>query len=244
MNEFDFKPVDQEGENTLKNIALADHFNRWMYSTIKPFCSGEILEIGSGLGNISAFFLEDRAHIVLTDIRDVYCDTLRDSFSDCPTVKGITTMDFADPEFDQKFSGYFNSFDTVFALNVLEHVFDEKQAISNGYKLLKPGGRLIILVPAFQWLFNNFDKELEHYRRYNRQKLESLFLDCNLKVIHTQYFNVAGMAGWYVSGKLQRNKLIPAGQMKLYNTLVPVFKLLDKMVFHSFGLSVISVGEK
>jgi len=53
-----------------------------------------------------------------------------------------------------------------------------------------------------------------------------------------------GIPGWYISGKLQKNKTIPKGQMSLYNKFVPVFKLVDKLLFNKVGLSVISVGIK
>lgn len=244
MKEFAFKTIDNEGEDTLKTIALANHFNRWMYNTIKPFCTGSVLEIGSGLGNISEFFLHDKASILLTDIRENYCESLRLKYKDNPTLLGIETMDLVDPEFDRKFSKNLNGFDTVFALNVVEHIYDDREAVANCYKLLKPGGHLIILVPAYQWLYNNFDKELEHYRRYNRSKLEALFLSCNFKIHHSQYYNAAGMAGWYISGKMQHHKIIPSSQIKLFNKLVVFFRLFDRLILNSFGLSVITVGKK
>jgi 2-polyprenyl-3-methyl-5-hydroxy-6-metoxy-1,4-benzoquinol methylase len=244
MNEFEFKPIDHEGEDTLNTIALADHFNRWMYRSIEPYCKGKILEIGSGVGTISEFFLQNNASILLTDIRMGYCESLRLKFSDSKTLIGIETLDLVDDGFDQKFEKYFNSFDTVFALNVVEHIFDDQLAVSNCHKLLKPGGHLIILVPAFQWLYNNFDKELEHYRRYTRHTLEALFLSCGFKIQNSRYFNAAGMAGWFLSGKMQQHKAIPSGQIRLYNKLVIFFKLFDTLIFNSFGLSVITVGIK
>jgi len=244
MKEFAFKPVDPEGEDTLKTIALANHFNRWMYDSIKSFCQGNILEIGSGLGNISEFFLDDQASILLTDIRENYCEFLGSRFTGRKTLLGIDNMDLVDNKFEINFGKYFNRFDTVFALNVVEHIFDDKTALSNCYKLLKANGHLIILVPAYQWLFNNFDRELEHYRRYTRKRLESLFLSCDLKIAHSQYFNAAGMAGWFFSGKMQHHKIIPPGQIRLFNRMVAVFKLFDKVIFNSFGLSVITVGRK
>lgn len=244
MKEFTFKPVDSEGEDTLDTIALANHFNLWMYETIKPYCKGNILEIGSGVGNISEYFLNDNAGILLTDIRDSYCNRLRSKFSGHATLLGIENMNLVDDEFDTRFSKYLNSFDTVFALNVVEHIFDDNLAVANAYKLLKPGGNLIILVPAYQWLYNDFDKELEHYRRYTRKKLESLFQATSLSILHSQYFNAAGIAGWLVSGKMQHHKIIPAGQIKMFNRLVTLFKLFDKLIFNSFGLSAITVGKK
>ncbi len=244
MKEFTFKPVDTEGEDTLNTIALASHFNKWMYDTIKPWCNGKILEIGSGVGNISEFFLDDNASIQLTDIRDVYCDSLREKFHHRSSLLGIENMNLVDENFDEKFNSYFNSFDTVFALNVVEHIYDDQLAISNCYKLLKPGGNLIILVPAFQSLYNNFDVELEHYRRYTRKKLERLFLADNFNVLRSWYFNAAGIAGWIISGKIQHHRIIPAGQIRLYDKLVIFFRLFDKMIFNSIGLSVITVGKK
>jgi len=244
MKEFEFKAVDNQGEDTLNTIAQANHFNEWMYSTIRPYCSGDILEIGSGVGNISGYFLRDKANIMLTDIREGYCKSLAEKFKNNGTLIGIETMDLVDEEFDRKFMSHFNQFDTVFALNVVEHIFSDQKAIDNCYKMLKPGGHLIILVPAYQWLYNNFDKELEHYRRYNRKGLNSLLETGHFKVIHSQYFNAAGIAGWLVSGKFQKNKIIPDGQMRLYDKLVALFKMVDKVMLNSMGLSVISVGKK
>jgi len=244
MKEFAFKPIDTEGEDTLNTIALANHLNSWMYNSITPFCQGKILEIGSGVGNISEYFLKDNSTILLTDKREGYCESLREKFAGSNTLLGIETMNLVDEDFDKKFEKYFGSFDSVFALNVVEHIFDDQLAVINCYKLLRPGGHLVILVPAYQWLFNNFDVQLEHYRRYTRKRLESLFLKGNFSIYRSQYFNAAGITGWYVSGKLQHHRIIPAGQIRLYNRLVGIFKLFDKMIFNSFGLSVITVGRK
>lgn len=244
MKEYAFKPVDQSGEDTLNALLLADHFNRWMYDTIKPWCEGEILEIGSGIGNISEFFIRDGASIFLSDIREGYCNKLRDQYKADKNVTGIQAIDLADRDFETKFAGLLNRFDTVFALNVVEHIYDDLQAMANCHKLLKTGGRAVILVPAYQGLFNDFDKELEHYRRYTRKKLRQLFSSVKFDIVHSQYFNAAGMAGWFVSGKLQRHKIIPPSQMRLFNRLVGIFKLVDRVIFNSFGISVIMVGKK
>jgi SAM-dependent methyltransferase len=244
MKEFAFKPLDTEGEDTLNTIALANHLNSWMYNSIKPFCHGQILEIGSGVGNISEYFLNDNSSILLTDIREGYCESLREKFNGSKTLLGIETMNLVDEDFDKKFENYFGNFDSIFALNVVEHIFDDQLAISNCYKLLKPGGNLVILVPAYQWLYNNFDIQLEHYRRYTRKRLELLFMKSNFSICRSWYFNAAGITGWYVSGKLQHHKIIPVWQIRLFNKFVGVFKLFDKIIFNSFGLSVITVGKK
>jgi len=235
---------DVVGETNLRTIADADKFNRWMYETIKPFCRSNVFEIGSGIGNISRFFLNDGYKIQLTDLRKEYCENLNRKLASEPNVIGVERMDIVDENFDQKYVSHFNKYHTVFALNVVEHIENDLLALNNAYKLLKKGGKLIILVPAYQFLFNRFDKELGHYRRYTSTSLQKIFSEAKFKVVHQQYFNLTGIFGWFFSGKILNKKTIPKGQMNIYNKLVPVFKIIDKMTLNNMGLSVIVVGEK
>lgn len=239
-----FEENDVIGESTLNVIADADKFNKWMYETIKPFCKGKVLEIGSGLGNISHFFIKDKFEILLTDIREGYCSKLETKFKHSPCFLGTEIINLTDPDFDTKFNNYFNQYDTVFALNVVEHIYDDTLALNNCYKLLKQNGQVIILVPSYKKLFNTFDKELGHYRRYTKSTLSRVFSKTNFKVIHKQYFNFMGIFGWYVTGNLLKRKTIPRNQMKLYNILVPIFKIIDKVILNKAGLSTIIVGRK
>jgi hypothetical protein len=115
-------------------------------------------------------------------------------------------------------------------------------SIQNCRKLLRKNGNLIILVPAYPLLYNRFDKELEHYRRYTKSKLEKLLITADFEIVKTQYFNFIGIFGWWFSGSLLVKKTIPEGQ--IYNRLVPIFKLIDKIVMNKVGLSVITFGTK
>lgn len=272
---FEYKAIDQEGHQVLDVISSADKFNEWMYNTIKPHCSGSVLEIGSGTGNISQFFIRDGYNITLSDIRDSYCDILRTKFgkSDALDVEGkgaqaqlenfktdqpvievpkknrnqtinVINLDVADKDFDRKYSPLFETFDTIFALNVYEHIEDDLLAAQNAKKLLKKGGKLVLLVPAYQWLYNNFDKELYHFRRYTKSSLGKLIKNSGYNLQKTWHFNFVGIFGWFFSGRILGKGSIPEGQMGLYNKLVPIFKLFDKVLFNQVGLSVIAVGEK
>ena len=234
---------DVYGFSTLESISGADKFNRWMYETIQPFCKGRILEIGGGIGNISECFLADGKELVVTELQEEYCQMIRSRLANYPNLKDVIAMDIVDPEFDTKFGSLFGTFDTVFALNVIEHIEDHHKAMANCKKLLKKDGQVIILVPAFQTIFNHFDTALGHFRRYAAKTLMPVFEDNNLLVVHRQYFNLIGIAGWWVSGSLLRKKIIPEGQMKLYNFFVPVFRIIDKITNKWLGLSVIMVGK-
>ena len=105
-------------------------------------------------------------------------------------------------------------------------------------------GTVIILVPAYQSLYNGIDKGLEHYRRYTQKKTNATLTQAKFEIIHEQYFNAMGIAAWFISGKLQKNETIPEGQMGLYNMMVPILKIIDKLVFNKIGLSNIAVGVK
>jgi 2-polyprenyl-3-methyl-5-hydroxy-6-metoxy-1,4-benzoquinol methylase len=168
---------------------------------------------------------------------------LQEKFSTHPRFAGVLDMDLEDKMFDWKFSALYGTFDTVIALNVIEHVQEDGQAIANCKKLLKEGGHLIVLVPAYQLLYNRFDKELGHYRRYSRRQMQRL-VSPHLSILQCRNFNLAGILGWFVSGTILKNKVIPSYQMDVYNALVPLFKILDKAVLHRIGLSVWLVGKK
>ena len=66
-----------------------------------------------------------------------------------------------------------NSIDVLIMLNVLEHIDDDQKAIQKAYHLVKPGGHLIVEVPACPSLFDSYDKELLHFRRYKLSELEN-----------------------------------------------------------------------
>lgn len=236
-------PADEIGFSTLVNISEADKLNTWMFESIQPFVKGKTLEIGSGIGNISAEFVHHRLPLSVSDHDDRYCRFLEQKFASEPLVEGVFNIDLVDPAFESSFARLLGSFDTIFALNVVEHIEDDRQAVANCHKLLAPGGHLILLIPAYQTLFNGFDKGLGHFRRYTMRSVRQL-LSTRFEVIKTWHFNLAGIFGWFFFGTILRGRAITKGQMGTYNKLVGLFRLADKMTFNRIGLSAIGVGKK
>lgn len=234
-----YKENDIDGEQILKSMSKGTRLNYWIYSQIKPYINGKILEIGSGIGNISRHFVENGEEIYLSDIRDQYLKSLKSKYPNNEVIK----IDLVDSEFDSKHSKLFETFDLVFALNVIEHIKDDRKALINLTKLLKPNGFIYILVPAYQFLFNNFDKTLLHYRRYNKRKLINIFPN-SIVIGKSWYFNFAGIFGWFIVGKILNKKTIAQSNMILYNILTPFFKFLDLITMNKIGLSVIVTGKK
>lgn len=241
---FAYKELDQEGLETLETIAGANRFNAWMANTVQEhMIPGRTLEIGSGIGNISRQFLDKGYDLTVSDIRENYCGYLEEKLTGYDNLRDIVQMDLVHPEFETVYADYIGSFENLFALNVIEHIEDDQLALVNCKKLLKPGGRIVILVPAYQALYNQFDENLFHFRRYTRESMGKVFEASSIPILRKFHFNFIGIFGWYVSGKLLKKDTIPSGQMNLYNALVPIFKVIDKVVFNQMGLSVIVVGE-
>jgi len=236
--------IDEVGLATLEHLSDVDRLNDWMFESIQPYINGKVLEIGSGIGNISSRVIRNGIPLCVSDYSDHYCRLLEKKFAGQPLMKGVFQLDLADADFESVYPTLIGRFDTVFALNVVEHIRNDGLAIANARRLLKPGGLLIILVPAFQVLYNGFDKELEHFRRYTRRSVKNLLRTQGLEVVTSWYFNLAGILGWFVSGALLGKKVLPAGQLTLFNRWVPLFRLADRLTFNSAGLSVIIVGKK
>lgn len=236
--------TDPTGLQTLERLAAATRFNRWMFETIRPYCKGHVFEVGSGIGNISRLFLEEGFQLTASDLRLEYIAYLKQQLGHHSNLKDVCSVDLVLPDFTQTYPQLIGQFDTVVALNVVEHIEDHQKALENCYQMLKPGGHAVILVPAFQALYNVFDEELGHFRRYTKKTLTAVEEKAGFKVIHKQYFNTTGMLGWFLNGRVRKKRLIPAGQLQAFDKLMPIVKLVDVVTFRIAGLSVIAVGRK
>jgi hypothetical protein len=126
---------------------------------------------------------------------------------------------------------------------VIEHIEDDNLSVENMMKFLKAGGTLTVLVPAYDFLYNGLDTTLNHYRRYNKKSVVKL-MEKHGTLVNVFYFNAIGILGWFVSGKLFKNKTILQGEMKLYNSMVPLIRLVDRILCRKVGLSVICAIRK
>ncbi|HEX7903229.1 MAG TPA: methyltransferase domain-containing protein [Chitinophagaceae bacterium] len=234
---------DNTGKEILQVISKASKFNQWMYETIRPYTKGNILETGSGLGNISAFFVADGANITLSDTEKIYIDFLKLTFSKGSQIKEILQIDLQHPSFETEYSSLKNRYDSIILINVLEHLPDDEAAIRNCHFLLRQKGTMVILTPAYSFLYSRLDKALGHCRRYTYLNLRLLVNSNCFYVSKGFYFNALGIIAW-LYGKFIGLKTIPANKMNMFNKLTPLARLIDNLAFNRIGLSVIIVGEK
>jgi len=80
-----------------------------------------------------------------------------------------------------------NTYDLIVALDLLEHLESDKAAINEFHRLLKEDGKLIITVPAYQFIWSNHDESLHHKRRYKIKQIYSLLQDNSFSVIKGSY---------------------------------------------------------
>ena len=244
MKESTIGNKDPVGLHTLEVIAKAGRFNKWMYDQFKHQLKGEILEIGSGIGNISQLVIEEGRSITLSDYNDEYCESLRKKFLQYNNVREVMRIDLLDPNFENKYFVHKEKFDSIFLLNVIEHIEDDLIAVKNCNYLLKSGGHLILLAPAYSWLYCTFDKQLGHYRRYSLNKLKDLLIQGAFSILKGDYFNFTGIAGWFLFGKIMNKKMLGRGEMSAFNKIVPLAKAVDNILGRSTGLSIIVTGIK
>jgi SAM-dependent methyltransferase len=207
-----------------------------MFERLRPWVGRRVLEVGAGIGNMSAF-LVDRERLVLADTEPYYLHRLRERFDDRPNVR---VVELRLPAFDPQLVA--ERVDTVICLNVLEHVEDDRGSLSAMRQLLEPGGRLVLLVPALRPLYGTLDEALGHFRRYAPTELGRMVEESGFRVRHLEYFNLAGVPGWWLASRVLRRKLIPTEALRCYEALVPLFRL-ERWLPWRVGQSLIAIGQ-
>jgi len=233
------RPADAAGAETLEIMEGAPRYNQWQFQRIARFLGRRICEVGSGIGNMSQHLWEAGPELlVLTDIDPYYRELLRRRFGHAPGVE-IQELTLPDPRASDRLAGH--ALDTIIALNVIEHIAEDVEAMRSMEAMLAPDGRAIVLVPALPWLYGSLDRELGHVRRYTRRSLTERMQRAGLSVVHTSYFNLIGTLGWWVNARVRRVPRIPTSQLRWFDALVPLLRLEDRVPL-PLGQSVIGVG--
>jgi SAM-dependent methyltransferase len=218
--------MDKVGHQTLEIMNKANWYNEWLLDQIKTYLKGDILEVGAGMGNFTSK-LSKYGKVTAIDYDPNY-----------------KNANFGDIEKGKYFFANTKKFDVIVCMNVLEHIKDDKRALKNMYELLKPNGKLILLVPAFNFAYSKLDKNLGHFRRYSQGEVEKKLLASSFQILASGYLNWLGLIGWFVNGKIFKKSLLPEGQLKVFDVLARPLLILEKYLRPSFGLSVLAIGKK
>lgn len=228
---------DQIGHQTLEVMAGADHYNKWIYSLIKPYISGRVAEVGAGTGTFSQIIANDGHSVTAIDYNSEYLKIINNKNNKIETC-------LFDMQSRSLPTALFGKFDTVVMLNVLEHLSDQMLAISHINHMLKKGGTMIALVPSFQFAYGTLDKHLGHFRRYTKNSLTKVITGSGFKVVTTRYINLLGLLGWALNSRLLKSKLISSFQVKIFDFVYRPFLMIEKYIPPPLGISLICVAKK
>lgn len=179
-----------------------------------------VLEFGAGTGSLAEIW---RSRYDISPI----CFEIDPSFLSILPSKGFECVNSLDLV-GQKV-------DFVYTSNVLEHIEDDFEALQSIRKLIKPGGRLAIYVPALPILFSEMDRKVGHFRRYKKRELVSKVNAAGFTVDRCFYNDSIGVLAIFAMILLGfRNKLGLGSKRSLifYDRVVyPVSKTLDQLIF-------------
>ena len=227
------------GGRTLEVFEGTPRLNAWLFSKLAPHVHGDVLEIGSGIGNLSQFIVSQATSAVLSDMEAHYLAALTATFSGDPRVT-VTSFDL-DGEPPAPIAT--RRFDAIVAVNVIEHIRDDHALVGRLAALLKPGGKLVVYVPACPFAYGSLDRALGHYRRYTPDSLRALLESAGLASPRPAYINLFGLLGWTLNGRLFRRERISQRQVAVFERLLPLFRLEDKVSL-PIGLGVYVAAQK
>ena len=234
-------PIPVGAETYSSAMADAKNYISWILDSFSEYLAAPVLEIGVGHGSY-ADALRNYGDYLGVDIDPTSVEEARRRLPDLD----FRTVDVTSPAFVELANE--RQLRTIICLNVLEHIDDDAQAVTNLARGLQPGGHLLIIVPALELLYNDLDRLAGHHRRYSRDQMRSRLLDAGLDVVRCDYFNSIGGLGWLANRALRHGSLNDNAvntQITLFDKwLVPISRLTDPATRKFFGQSVIAVGRK
>lgn len=221
-------------------MAQAKNYFAWQGRLVTPELGRRVVEVGCGLGNFTRTLLDREAVIALDGERDCI-ERLLERYPNRPNLHAFV-CDAASDEFSSV--AQYRP-DSCVCLNVLEHIADDRKALTAMASVLTPGGAIVLLVPAFQALYGPIDWNLGHYRRYNRAAIAALAQAAGLLIAKLHYVNFAGFFGWWLNSHVFRREAQSQAQIAIFDAwLVPILSCIEGRARPPFGQSLFVVLRK
>jgi len=212
--------------------------NYWV-NGLKKFILGNVMDVGTGIGSNLPFYLK------LKKINKLIClepnKKLFKKLNQSLKKKNLNKVSLKNKQLTKLNMKL--KFDTIIYADVLEHIKNDLNEIKLAINYLNSGGRLIVLCPSHNFLFTNFDKNVGHYRRYNKKMFYKLKTS-NIKIEKIYYLD---SFGFFLSliNKIFLNRNPTKEEIKFWDrAIVPISIITDHLLLNIFGKSIICVYKK
>jgi SAM-dependent methyltransferase len=224
----------------LELFSTAANWKSYFSGVIGPSVGGRVLEVGAGIGANIPYLYGDKVEEWTSLEPDpdlasrIGAGIERGSLPARCRVQ-VGTLKDLDPA---------SLYDTILYLDVLEHIADDAAELAAAANHLAPGGHLVVLGPAHQFLFSAFDEAIGHYRRYNSRSLTALTPPgCQLELC--RMLDAAGFFASLANAALLHAAAPSPRQVRLWDgVLVPISRVLDRVTAHRFGKTVVVVWRR
>jgi hypothetical protein len=220
----------------LELFAAARNWKSHWCQQIRPFVSGDILEVGAGIGS-NTLILDPGGKgrwVCLEPDPDLFFRLMK-------TVGKTPSRRLYEPVCGALRSLKNEQFDTILYIDVLEHIQDDREELERATLYLRSKGHLIVLSPAHQCLFTQFDATIGHVRRYNRSMLRRISPSC-LSFVRLRYLDSCGLVASVVNRVLLRQSMPTKAQLRFWDQwIVPVSRVLDLFFRYNIGKSIVAI---
>ncbi|MFY1689087.1 class I SAM-dependent methyltransferase [Plantactinospora sp. WMMB782] len=221
-------------EEVLEGLATAVNHRRWFVELALPYLGNNPIEIGSGLGDYAIEWAPYLERFTATEADPDRLVALKERLASEPTIE---VRQMLLPNTEQ------GDYSAAVSYNVLEHIEDHVGALRSMRSLVRPGGAIVLIVPAFQFAMSPADIATGHVRRYTKKTMRAALEEAGLEVETLHYANALGLIGYYMATSVFRLMPKEGPMVKVYDTLVlPVTKAAERVVRPPFGQSVFAVA--
>jgi ubiquinone/menaquinone biosynthesis C-methylase UbiE len=217
----------------------AINWKKYFSKQIKPFIKGNVLEVGVGIGATTQLLNDGTAKSwLMLEPDSAMANMLGEKISNKELPANVFLKKGTIDSFAEQL------FDCIIYIDVLEHIEDDKGQLQKAAALLNDNGCLIVLSPAFQYLYSPFDKAIGHCRRYTKRMTIDITPE-KLTLISNKYYDSMGFFAGLTNKLLLKQKYPTQKQVLFWDRwIVPISSITDKIFFHQFGKSIIAVWRK
>ncbi|MSO92231.1 MAG: class I SAM-dependent methyltransferase [Rhodospirillales bacterium] len=228
----------------LELFAQARNWKSYFARVLRPFIGGSVLEVGAGLGaTTKALCSGDEQSWLCLEPDTGMAVSLAEQVAagELPAICRAKAGTVADLLSER---GAAPAFDCVLYIDVIEHIADDAEELRRASRVLRSGGRLVVLSPAFQWLYTPFDAAIGHVRRYDRLMIDRL-TPPGLVRVAVRYLDSVGLLASLANRLVLRSQLPTARQIQAWDRfMVPASQVVDRIFGRWFGRSIVAVWRK